>query len=92
MRLLKTHSRTSERLGYAARKNAKKTIEGTGLPRPCYNKAVLHRRSIPSVGVWGLEFLLFCIIGYETEQQLLVSNIYTLVPGMRQEYVSYDTS
>ena len=28
MRVLKTHSHTSERLGYEARKNAKKTIEG----------------------------------------------------------------
>ena len=28
MRLLKTHSHTSERLGFEARKNAKKVIEG----------------------------------------------------------------
>ena len=26
----------------------------------------MHHRSIPSVNVWGLEFFLFYIIGYET--------------------------
>ena len=48
---------TSGWLGYEARKNAKKTIEGTGLPRPYDNTAVLQRRGIPRVGVWGLELL-----------------------------------
>ena len=57
MQLPKTLSHTSERLGYEARKNAKKKIEATGLPRPYDHTAVLHRRRIPSVGVWSLEFL-----------------------------------
>ena len=36
MRLIKTHSHTSERLGYEARKNGKKVVEGK---RRCYDKA-----------------------------------------------------
>ena len=59
MRLLKTHSCTSERLGYEGRKYAKKTIEGTGLPRSYDNTAVLQCRGIPSVGVWGLGVFAF---------------------------------
>ena len=66
MRLVKTHSHTSERLGDEPRENAKKHIGGTGPPRPYYNTAVLHRRSTLCVGVWGLEFSLFCIIGNKT--------------------------
>ena len=51
MRLLKTHSHTSERLGYEDKKNAKETFEETGLPRPYDSTAVLQRRGMPSMGV-----------------------------------------